>query len=289
MIENSIIQYIRSFIKKINQDNVNAFSAQAAFFIIISFFPFIMFLLTLLQYLPFSEEDLLIFFEPAIPDTFYPFVLSIIREIYLKASGTLISATAITALWSASKGFLAIVRGLNAVYDIKETRNYVKLRFVSTLYTLVFAIMIIITLALLVFGNKIYTLFLSKFPMLSEFALFLISIRTTVTLSILVLFFLAIYVVIPNRHSTILEELPGALLCSVGWMGFSYLFSFYIDNMGNYSYMYGSLTTIVLLMLWLYACMYILFFGAEFNLLIQKSNIIHQFLSILKNYKKNKK
>ena len=79
-------------------------------------------------------------------------------------------------------------------------------------------------------------------------------------------FFWGLYLLIPNRKSDRAgAELPGAILSAAGWLGFSYLYSFYIDRMSNYSAMYGSLTAIVLCMIWLYACMYIMFIGAELN------------------------
>ena len=59
---------------------------------------------------------------------------------------------------------------------------------------------------------------------------------------------------------------PGAMIASVGWIAYSVLFAFYIDNFSNYAPLYGSLTAVILLMLWLYSCMYILFLGAEINL-----------------------
>lgn len=270
MIVLSAIHDIREFIKKINEDYVSAFSAQAAFFILISFFPFIMFLLTLLQYLPIRESELLEFCIKIFPGSLNSFVFSIIKEINEKASGTLISVTVITALWSASRGILSIIRGLNAIYAIKETRNYIKLRAIAAFYTFIFAIMIVVTLSFLVFGNQIYTKVISKFTLLDELALFIISIRTVAGLGILIIFFLVLYIAVPNRRSNLFAELPGAFISSIGWMGFSYLYSFYIDNMGNFSYMYGSLTAIVLLMLWLYFCMYIMFIGAELNVRLQE-------------------
>jgi membrane protein len=98
------------------------------------------------------------------------------------------------------------------------------------------------------------------------------------------IFFLAIYVVIPNRKTKISKELPGALVCACGWMGFSYAFSYYIDHYSNYTSMYGSLTTIVLFMLWLYFCMYILFIGAEINVLFQNKGLIVKIKQLYNNY-----
>lgn len=268
------IQLVRNFLNKMKEDDVSAFSAQAALFIIISFFPFIMFLLTLLQYLPITEDTLISLFSNVGPSVVNSLLVLITSEIYAKASGTVISVTVITALWSASKGFLAIVKGLNSVYGIKESRNYIKLRIISTIYTLIFAIILIITLGFLVFGNKLYLWVTDKLPFLNDFALLVISFRTIVGLLLLAAFFLLLYKVIPNRKTKIIAELPGALIAASGWMGFSYLYSFYIDHIGNFSYMYGSLTAIVLLMLWLYFCMYILFIGAEINDFLSNNSIV---------------
>ncbi|WP_242940429.1 YihY/virulence factor BrkB family protein [Anaeromicropila populeti] len=250
---------------KLRDDYVSSFSAQAAFFIIISAFPFAMFLLTLIQYLPFTESTLLSLVAEYIPPAINATVISIITEIYDKASGTIISITAITALWSASRGFLAVIRGLNSVYGIHETRNYFKLRLVSTFYTLNFAIMLILSMCFLVFGNSLFLWIQHRLPKLEELALVIISLRTIVIMLVLVTFFLALYLFVPDRKSKLLNELPGAILSAAGWLIFSYLYSYYIEHLSNFSYTYGSLTAIVLLMLWLYACMYILFIGGAVN------------------------
>lgn len=261
---------VLDILHKIRDDYVGVFSAQAAFFIILSFFPFIMFLLTILQYLPISESMLMQSITEVIPTALHSTFILIISEIFDNASGTVISITAFTALWSASKGFLSIVRGLNSIYGIKETRNYFVIRFFSAIYTLIFSLLLIAMLGVLVFGNRIYVWIISIYPEIENLALVILSVRTIFSIAILVIFFLIIYVFIPNRKTKLLSELPGALLTATGWLGFSFLFSFYIDNMSNFSATYGSLTAIVLLMLWLYFCMYIMFLGAEVNTIIKK-------------------
>jgi membrane protein len=136
--------------------------------------------------------------------------------------------------------------------------------------------MVITTMVLFVFGNKLYIWIEQKFPVLMDMALVIISLRTIVGLVTLLIFFLLIYVVIPNRKTRIVNELPGAMVCAAGWMGFSYAFSFYIDNYANYASMYGNLTAIVLFMLWMYFCMYILFIGAEVNLLFENKAFVNK-------------
>lgn len=262
---------------KIRDDHVAAFSAQAAFFIIISFFPFIMLLLSMVQFFPIEESVMFKLFTSVFPTAVNSMMISIIDQIYhTTASGTLISVTAITTLWSAGKGFLAIMKGLNAVYEIEETRHYFLLRTISAIYTLIFAIMVILTMGLFVFGNRLYFWIEQKIPVIKETAFLIISLRTILGLIILITFFLVIYVVIPNRKAKIVNELPGAMLCAAGWMGFSYAFSYYIDNFSNYSSMYGSLTAIVLFMLWMYFCMYLLFLGAECNLLFENKAFVEK-------------
>lgn len=263
----SYIAKIRVFLAKLREDSISAFAAQAAFFIILSFFPFVMFLLTLLNYLPLSAEDLQNFVSGIFPDTVNNFLTTVFSELVEKSSGTILSVTVIAALWSASRGMLALVRGLNAVYGHKETRNYFLIRGVSMFYTLGFAILLIVTLVLLVFGNQLYEFIIRQFPLLGDLALIIMSMRTLVTMAVLTVFFLLFYLVIPNRKSRLLKELPGAVLAAGGWLLFSFLFSYYIDHMSGFTYTYGSLTTLAICMLWLYFCMYILFLGAEINML----------------------
>ncbi len=286
------IRLFKLFARKIRDDHVAAFSAQAAFFIIVSFFPFIMLLLSLVRYFPIGESAMLKLFTQAFPTAVNSLVVRVIMEIYDTAtSSALISITAISTLWSAGKGFLAIMNGLNAVYGIKETRNYILLRLNSTFYTLIFAIMIIATMILFVFGNRLYFWIEQRVPVLVDAALIVISLRTILGLITLILFFLIIYIVIPNRKAKKVNELPGAMICAAGWMGFSYAFSYYIDNFSSYysnysnsTSMYGILTTIVLFMLWMYFCMYILFLGAEFNLLFENKDLVEKIKQL---YRKN--
>ena len=266
----SLIRRINQFNRKVGEDDVPAYSGQSALFIIISFFPFIMFLLTLIQFLPFMEADLRDFIEPAFPEVISRLIQSVITELYHNSNGTVLSITALTALWSASRGVLAIVRGLNSVYHIHETRHYLKLRIMATFYTLIFAIILILTLGLLVFGNTIYAWCIGHFPGMMRYIFMVVNGRTVFTLVMLILFFWALYSLIPNRKTRPLAELPGAVVTACGWMIFSFAYSFYIEHMANFSYMYGSLTAIVLLMLWLYFCMYILFIGAEINTVMQQ-------------------
>jgi len=264
----SVFRLTKAFIKKINSDGISALSAHAAFFVIISFFPFVMFLLTLLSYFPLFTETLPSVNLELLPGAVSTLILQAFTELSDRANGTILSVTVIIAIWSASRGILSIMRGLNYIHSIQETRNYFITRLIAILYTTVFAVLLLVMMLIFVFGNQLMLWLVDRFPVLEDFALLIISLRTAVGIGVLIFFFLLIFLSLPNRKTKVLHELPGAVLTAAGWVGFSFLFSFYVDNLSNYTAIYGSLTVIVLCMLWLYACMYILFIGAEINAIL---------------------
>lgn len=205
----------------------------------------------------------------------------------------MLTITLITSIWSASKGTLSLVRGLNGVYNIEETRNYIILRIVSFFYTVSMIVLVLSSLILLVLGNTLYHLIIEYMPWLSTLLNLFINTRTILFLCIMILFFMLIYKALPARKSILIIQLPGAIFSSVAWTLFSYGFSFYFNNYGNYSYMYGSLTAIVLIMLWLYSCMYILFLGGEINhffepFIVHSRHQIRQSIRKKWNHLKNK-
>ena len=283
----SAYRLIRAFTRKLSDDSISAFAAQAAFFTILSVFPFLMFLLSLLNYLPFSVTELKDFILSVFPSIISTVITDILSEVSTQTPGTVLSVTALAALWSASRGALALVRGINAVYGHKQHRNYLRLRIISALYTLVFAILLVISLLLLVFGNQVYRLIMSHIPLLGDTAFFILSLRPIIILSLLTGFFLLFYMVIPSRRIKFLHAFPGAVLSAGGWLLFSFLFSFYIDHMGRFSRLYGSLTAIAVCMLWLYFCMYILFIGAEINMILSHPRIARATRLFFKKRKKS--
>lgn len=255
----------KTFTDKYRDDHVSAFAAQAAFFIILSFFPFTMFLLTLTQFLPFTQSDIMDVILTVVPAESKSIVVAIVTDLFSKTSTTLLSFSIITALWSASRGILSITRGLNAIYGKNETRNYFILRFLSMLYTLIFSIVLVLVLTLLVFGNSLYRYIAKIAPLLKNVADIVLDFRMLGVITILVCFFTIMYRFIPNRNGALRHELPGALFAAACWSLLSFAFSIYVDHFSNFSYMYGSLTGIVIIMLWLYVCMTVFFIGAELN------------------------
>lgn len=272
------IKTIKTFMNRISDDNISAFSAQAAFFMFLSLFPFLILLLTLIQYTPITKTFLLETLVQVVPKNMTPIVITILDEMFNKSSPTLISISVVSALWSAGKGFFAVTKGINVIFKRKETRNYFLLRLISGLYTLVFVILIVTSLVLLVYGNKLHHFIVNTFPVLATISAWLINIRIIVVWGLLMLFFLLLYNFMPSKgikrtskqpfSKRFPKHLAGAIFASLGWIIFSYVYSLYVDIFDTMSYTYGSLTTIVVSLLWLYFIMYIMFIGAEINAFI---------------------
>lgn len=259
---------LNRFLYEFKEDSVSAYAAQAAFFVVISVFPLIMLLLTMVKYLPYFSGGVPMIQFDMLPHDLNVFATNALAEIVNKSSNTVLSISAVTALWSASKGVYSIFQGLSSVYSVKDTRDWLTMRLLAIVYTLFFIIMLILALGFLVFGNSIYEATINFLPLAAEnIEIISRGIKWLLGLGVLILFFEVIYIAVPDRKANIVSELPGALVSAIGWVVFSYLYSFYIDNFSNYANVYGSLTAVVLLMLWLYFCMYIMLFGAEVNVI----------------------
>ncbi len=262
-------KWLGAFIVKVNQDCIGAFSAQAAFFIIISFFPFLMLLLAMSTMFNISDPILHYFSVDVMPKDVQNLINNIVEEVKFGGTGGMVWATIALTIWSASKGVMALMTGLNFIYGIPETRNYIYLRILSMIYTLLFSFALTVVIVLLVFGRTIYHWLVVDFPWLRDILTHIISIRMVIVFVMLVLLFWVLFIFMPKRRPKVFAELPGAFLAACGWIAFSSMFSYYIENIGNYSYLYGSLAAIVLFMVWLWICMFIFFMGGEINLLFQ--------------------
>ncbi len=258
--------YIRTFQKIQKEVNISAHASSAAFFLFLSIIPVIIIVCALLQHAPTVQIEIWSYLsEAVIPKTISDFLMDIVNT-YQGNSMTLVSVSAIITAWSASKGMLALMRGMNAVYELQESRNYIMLRLRALVYTVFFMIAILLSIVLLVFGNVVVAL-LADILIVSEIWRWLQSLRHLIVAVILAVVFCSFYCLLPNNRMPWREQLPGAFVAAVFWIVYSFFFSIYIDYFNGFS-MYGSLTTVIIVMIWLYFCMYIFFCGVVINRLL---------------------
>lgn len=264
-----ILKKILKIIEKIIDDHVSAYAAQSAFFMMLSLVPIILLLMTLVRYTPITQGDIIAVAYELFPKTISSTIISLVNEVY-RQTGTTISVTVLVALWSAGKGVLAMSNGLNSIKGLKETRNYFFLRLRATVYTVLFLVTIIFSLVFLGFGNAISLLVTKYVPVIQYVIDFIIEIRTVTMIFVLIAFSLSIYLFLPNKRGRIRNQLPGAIFSAFGWTFASFIFSIYMDVFKGFSNLYGSFATIVLIMLWLYFCMYVMLLGGEINTILEE-------------------
>lgn len=258
-----LIRMAKGFARHMNKTNVNAYAASSAFFIFLSLIPIIIVLCSLLPYTPLQKSDLQEAVQQVMPLPMVSFMLMLIESVYNSTVGVL-SIAAIVTVWSAGKGMLALMRGLNAMNGVMEDRNYVVQRILASFYTVIMLILLLVSLLFMVFGNTLVRVLNQYIPVLDELISFLLLFKPLFSWGILTLAFMLIYTYVPNKKMKMKDQFPGALFSAIAWNLFSWGFSIYIETFNGLS-IYGSLSAIVVIMLWIYFCMYLLLVGAHIN------------------------
>ncbi len=269
-IMNQMIRLIKEFMERIKEDHVSAYAAQAAFFLILSAFPFAILILTFTRFLPVTQSDFMLVIQELLPDEMEKWVMEILQELMDNSGNTLMSFSIIIALWSAARGILSISNGLNSVFRTEESRNYFLLRSIATLHTLIVAVALVILLVVFVFGNSLYQVVLNRFSFLNNIVTLILSVRVAVGFVLLFFMFIAMYKGLPNHKLSLKQATPGALFCALSWMIVSFGFSVYVNHFSNYSKVYGSLAGIAIAMVWVYMMMNLVLWGGELNVMIKE-------------------
>ncbi|WP_235700127.1 YihY/virulence factor BrkB family protein [Clostridium senegalense] len=264
-----ITDYILKMVVKYKQHNISALASQLAYDMLLSFFPFLIFLLTLLGHSSLEPTEVLIALKTVMPNEAYMLVENTVRSVLQTRNSELLSFSLIFTLYTASRGFRAIMYGLNRAYETKEKRNYINIILMSIVFMIGLIGVIMFVLAFLVFGEAISNGLKNWLDL--EWALFdyINLIRYPVALSSMIFVFAAMYRLIPARKLSWGEVVPGAVFTTVGWLVSSYVFSFYVNNFSNYSSVYGTIGVIIVLMLWLYITSIIILLGGELNAILR--------------------
>ena len=254
---------IKKFFTQMDKHNISEYTAQCAYYALLSFIPFIILIVTLIQYSGISKDILVTTIQNIIPDTMSDATIDIVQEVYSKSIGT-VSVSAIFVLWSARKSFYALSKGLHNIYETDKEYNFIFLQIKSLILTVFLVLSIISVLVVSVFGNSILDFIQSKFAIPSDITS-IIHFSKIGIYFVLFIILLLIYRFVPGHKQKLKKQIPGALVASFGWYLISLFFSIYLTTFKGFSVMYGSLTTIVLSMMWVYFCMYIILIGAEIN------------------------
>lgn len=257
--------FIRRLVRRIRNDDVPALGAEFAYHLLLSLFPFLLFLATLATYTPISTDGALRDLAAVAPSAAIEVVEKTLWEISGANRSNILSLSMLVTIYLASNGFAAVARGLNKAYDVQETRGFFRVRALSLLFVPLIALGIIIEAVAVVFGNRLVC-GISETLCWSAAGITLVhALRLILPFATMVLIFSLLYAVIPNRRLTFLQALPGAIFTSAAWALASLGFSFYVDRFADYARLYGSLGGVVILLVWLYLSSVVILIGCEIN------------------------
>lgn len=260
-----MIRTTSDFFRKASEDSLAAYAAQTTFFVMLSFFPFIMLLIMIASRMSITRTNVVLYLLDVAPKQLQSYILYIVDDIVYSNNNSFTIITVLVSLWSAGKGIQALTYGLDKIYGVEKTKNFFISRLLSAVYTLAFMLMCLVIMVVHVFGKQIGLQIIEKKPSMANATIFILSLKNAFTFIIIFLFLLLIYYQLPGRKGRVKHELTGAAIAALAWMLMSRIFSFYIQNVASASYMYGSLTSIILVIIWLYIGMQIVLYGAEIN------------------------
>lgn len=264
----SIATFLRDLYVRTRDDDVAGLASQLAYFFLLSLFPALVFLMTMIGYLPIETEDVLKLLREYAPADAMDLLEGNIKKVLQKENGGLLSFGILGTIWAASNGINAIMNAFNKAYDIKETRPFYITRVLSIVLTLSMVFVIVFALVLPVFGNLIGKTIAQALGLSDGFKFGWKVFRLFLSFLVLFVVFSFLYKFAPNRKVRPKEVVSGALFASIGWILVSYLFAFYVERFGNYADTYGGLGAIIILMLWFYLTAWVILLGGEINALL---------------------
>lgn len=271
----SFFDFIVYFIIKIKNDDIFALGAQLAYYLILSFFPFLIFLMTIIGFSRLDSMKIIEGLSAILPSSVFELTSTIVVEVVENQYTGLLGVSIILSMWAASSAFRAVTKGMNKAYNVKENRSLIKRVIIALIWTFALAFTIAVSLVLLVFGDLIGNILVTYLPYSNLIKELWNLIRYIMVLIIMICIFAGIYRYTPAKRISWQEVFPGAIVSTIGWLIVSLGFSFYVNNFSNYSRLYGSLGAVFVLMTWLYISSIILILGGEINsvIVIRKNNL----------------
>lgn len=270
----SKVDLLVHFIVKVKRDDIFSLASQLAYYLVLSFFPFLIFLITLIGFIKPNPEQVLEGLNRIVPISVFELIQSTVNEIIHSQNAGLLGVSILLTIWTASSGFRAVIKGTNKAYNLNDKRSFIKRSFISYISTIVLAVTIIMTLILLVFGRIIGNYLIHILPLEGLMSLIWNVLRFGIVLVYLIFVFAAIYRYTPCKRVPWKNAIPGAVFSTFGWLVFSLAFSFYINNFGNFSRLYGGLAAVFILMIWIFLMSIIFILGVEINSVLEKQRSI---------------
>ena len=265
-----IFKGIGDFSARMQQDHMSAYAASCALFLMLSFVPLVMILLAIIRRTALDETVLMNGIISIVPAGVRDYTSMVVNEVYSK-SFAIVPISVLILLWAASKAIHAMTNGLNVISKVSETRGWWYIRVRSMIVILVFTAVVGIISFIAVWSAKMRMSAKEFFPVLQDIITFFMPFRNLFGYVGLIVIFVLVYTLLPNCKYTFRSQFPGALLVATVWSMVSYFMTLYYTHNRSFQSIYGTLTGIILAMIWLYLCMYFVLVGAEINRIIYEN------------------
>lgn len=257
--------------KRYTKHNLGVMSAYMAYYWILSFFPLLIFIISILTFTNLPTGIFMEYIEKIVPTSIADTVNTTIANFVAARSTAILSFGGLLTLWSAGMAVNALIRGIHTAYGSNYVRPYIIARLVAIFYTILLALLIIVLMVVLVFGNRIADYVFGLLGVNKGIVMPIWNIiRLIAPFVVLVCIIYALYRFIPRKYLTTTNVWPGVIFASTSWYIFTVGFSIYVDNFAKYNQLYGSLGGVFVLLIWLYFSGTMLLLGAEINALIQE-------------------
>lgn len=268
------LKMVQLAIKKIGEDELSTRAASLSYYFLLSLFPMLLFLLSLLGIFAGSgaqfRDAILSGLARVAPGSTSTLIHSVLAQVIRSSSGVKLAAGIFGALWAASGGLGAVVVSLNTIYRTRETRPWWKQKLTVVGLTLALAVLIILALILALYGAKIGELVASHVGLGSAFSITWKLLQWPVAFAAMFLSYSIVYYFGPDlQERRWYWVTPGAVVGVGLWLIASIGFRVYLHFFDSYSATYGSLGAVVILMLWLYITGFAILIGGEVNWVIE--------------------
>ncbi len=248
------------FYRKIKEDDIWGSSASLSFYLLLAFFPFVIALVAMLSLVPLDAEQVMTVMEHILPGN----VFTLLRQnAYLLEQGRtgVVSAGFISAVWISSKAIKALMKAFNKSYSTFDKRPFWQKYVVSIIITLVLAAGIIVSVFLYFFGNNI----LSVIKPPEQITVALTYARSIFLYVAMTAVMAIIFKVLPDKKLKIRSVIPGALATGIIWVVATIGFGIFMDINGSFDNFYGTMGSVIALMVWLYLISFSMLFGNAIN------------------------
>ena len=280
-MNNKFNRRIQTYSKKIkfimeysNYREINSKAAEMSFYLLLSFFPFLIFTISLVVYTPIIKLSKYIFLlKKILPLSAFNIVSSLIQSAIENSSFSFLILSFILAMYTMSRAVLSLIRGMNRSYNIRETRPYFEVLFISLVFVIMIVVLIFTSMIFLVFGEELGS-FLFNLIGLDQYFMYIWNLcRYIVGVITVIIILMNLYRFTPNKKLSFKQVLPGAIVSTLCWLIASFCYSFYSNNFARYDIIYGSLGGIIVLMTWVYLSSWTILIGCEINARLYKRNI----------------